>query len=335
MSVIVTRAGKGATLSWVEADANFINLNNDKLEAGTPATNIAVTPTGGIVATDVQSALAELDTELSGTVTKTASTGAAVIPTGTTANRPEVPIEGHFRRNSELGQWEGYDGSQWSDVGGVSLDAVQTVSNKTLVTTEVSGALDFADAVASLSVQSVSSITFDSAGIISGYKDNTITPEKLTQKLSSGTAVTASGTAVDFTGIPSWVKKITVMFSGVSTNGTSYPLVQLGTGETPTTSGYVSQASQLYTAAYIASTTSGFCIYSNSSTYVLSGTMTINNISGNIWVESSCFGSTAGSLLMTVGSGTVTLGGVLNRLRITTVNGTDTFDAGSVNIMWE
>ena len=120
MSVIVTRAGKDAPLSWVEADANFINLNNDKLEAGTPATNIAVTPTGGIVATDVQAALAELDTELSGTVTKTASTGAAVIPTGTTANRPGVPTEGHFRRNSELGQWEGYDGSQWSGIGGAS-----------------------------------------------------------------------------------------------------------------------------------------------------------------------------------------------------------------------
>ena len=120
MTTIVTRTGKGAPLSWVEADANFTNLNNNKLEAGTPSTNIAVTPVGGIIATDVQSALAELDTELSGTVTKTASTGAAVIPTGTTANRPGVPTEGHFRRNSELGQWEGYDGSQWSGIGGAS-----------------------------------------------------------------------------------------------------------------------------------------------------------------------------------------------------------------------
>ena len=63
MSVIVTRAGKGTTLSWIEADANFTNLNNDKLEAGTPATNIAVTPTGGILATDVQAAINELDSE--------------------------------------------------------------------------------------------------------------------------------------------------------------------------------------------------------------------------------------------------------------------------------
>lgn len=120
MSVIVTRAGKGATLSWVEADANFINLNNDKLEAGTPATNIAVTPTGGIVAKDVQAALAELDSEVTNRVVQTSTTGAAVIPTGTTVQRPGSPVEGHFRRNSELGQWEGYDGSQWSGIGGAS-----------------------------------------------------------------------------------------------------------------------------------------------------------------------------------------------------------------------
>ena len=122
MTTIITRAGKGSPLTNNEMDANFTNLNNDKLEAGTPATNIAVTPTGGIVATDVQAALAELDTELSGTVTKTASTGAAVIPTGTTANRPGTPVEGHFRRNSELGQWEGYDGSQWSGIGVTSVN---------------------------------------------------------------------------------------------------------------------------------------------------------------------------------------------------------------------
>lgn len=156
------------------------------------------------------------------------------------------------------------------------------------------------------------------------------------ERLVQGTAQNStSGTSIDFTGIPSWAKRITVMFNGVSTSGTSYPLIQIGTGGTPTTSGYVSQASQLYTAAAISSTTAGFFINSNASTYVLSGTMTISNISGNIWVESCCFGSTVGALIMTVGSGTVTLGGVLNMLRITTVNGTDTFDAGSINIMYE
>jgi len=60
MSVIVTRAGKGAPLSWVEADANFINLNNDKLEAGTPATNVGFIQAGiGAVARNVQDELRE------------------------------------------------------------------------------------------------------------------------------------------------------------------------------------------------------------------------------------------------------------------------------------
>lgn len=187
-----------------------------------------------------------------------------------------------------------------------------------------------------LDLNGATKVTIGASGIEAGsYAPESVTPTELSQKLTLGTAVTLSGTAVDFTGIPSWVKKITVMFNEVSTNGSNSPLVQLGTGGTTTTSGYVSQASQLYTTAAITSTTAGFYINSKASSSVLSGTMTINNISGNIWVESSCFGSTTGSLFMTVGSGTVTLGGVLNRLRITTINGTDTFDAGSVNIMWE
>jgi len=35
------------------------------------------------------------------------------------------------------------------------------------------------------------------------------------------------------------------------------------------------------------------------------------------------------------GAGTKTISGVLDRIRLTTVNGTDTFDAGSVNILYE
>lgn len=63
MATIVTRTGKGSALTWEEADANFTNLNTDKLETGFPATQVANTPAGGIAATDVQAALNELDTE--------------------------------------------------------------------------------------------------------------------------------------------------------------------------------------------------------------------------------------------------------------------------------
>lgn len=120
MTTIVTRSDKGSTLTWAEMDANLTNLNNDKLEVGSPASSIAITPVGELTSTNVQDALSELDSEVTNKVVQTSTTGAAVIPTGSTAQRPSTPIEGHFRRNKELGQWEGYDGAQWSGIGGAS-----------------------------------------------------------------------------------------------------------------------------------------------------------------------------------------------------------------------
>jgi hypothetical protein len=126
------------------------------------------------------------------------------------------------------------------------------------------------------------------------------------------------------------------MFSSVSTNGSALPLIQLGTGGTATTTGYVSTTSGAAGGA-IATTnsTSGFITYSNAATYVISGTYEFTNVSGNIWVGSSIVSNTTTVVLTTFSSGVVTLSGVLNMLRITTSNGTDTFDAGTVNILYE
>jgi hypothetical protein len=176
-----------------------------------------------------------------------------------------------------------------------------------------------------------------SAPLVAG--SNTVTLPAATGTISLLTQATAvastSGTSIDFTGIPSWAKRITVMFSGVSTNGASTPLIQIGTGGTPTTSGYVSSSSQLATAAFITSYTSGYLIYSNNAGYIGSGSVTITNVSGNIWVASGVLANTAVSLTTYTTAGTVTLGGTLNMVRITTSGGTDTFDAGSINVMWE
>ena len=154
--------------------------------------------------------------------------------------------------------------------------------------------------------------------------------------LISGTAVTVSGTSVNFTDIPSWVKRITVMFSGVSTSGTSNVIVQLGAGSV-TTSGYsgyntrFGAASNAYTAL-----SSGFLLENaNAATTTAVGTLTITNITGNTFV---CVGTTTNSAAANesaVVSGSVALGGTLDRVRITTVNGTDTFDAGTINILYE
>lgn len=150
--------------------------------------------------------------------------------------------------------------------------------------------------------------------------------------LISGTAVTASGTAVDFTGIPSWVKRITIILNGVSTSGTSVKQLQLGSG-TILTTGYLGTGSAISSGVGTTTATTGFPIYSILAADVISGSFVLNNISGNIWVCNS-FGKTSTTNSF-VGGGDVTLSGVLDRIRITTVNGTDTFDAGSINIMYE
>jgi len=149
--------------------------------------------------------------------------------------------------------------------------------------------------------------------------------------ITSGTAVAStSGTSIDFTSIPSWVKRITVMLNGVSTNGSSILQVQLGTSSGVTTSGYTSYA-WTASATYQSSTT-GLMFGSNQSTSARYSIMTICAMGSNLWIESNTGAESGGG---SSGGGSVTLGGTLDRVRITTVNGTDTFDAGSINILYE
>jgi hypothetical protein len=155
-------------------------------------------------------------------------------------------------------------------------------------------------------------------------------------KIVSGTAVAStSGTSIDFTGIPSWVKRITVMFNGVSTNGTSNYLVQLGTSGGVVSTGYISMGNTVNQANGTAgsSSTTGFLIFGGLATYALSGHMSLTTLGSNAWVSSHC--CKAATTNLQIGAGDVTLSGTLDRVRITTVNGTDTFDAGSINILYE
>jgi hypothetical protein len=157
-----------------------------------------------------------------------------------------------------------------------------------------------------------------------------------------GTAVTCAGqTSIEFTSIPSWVKRITVMFSGVSTSGTSVVQVQLG-ATTYTTSGYNSIGTGI-TGATVSSVTNnstGFGIGNEGGTAASSrvGTFVFTNISGTVWTAmfQYAFSDTTRAIF---GSGNVTLGGTLERVRVTTANGTDTFDttpsAGTINILYE
>jgi hypothetical protein len=159
-----------------------------------------------------------------------------------------------------------------------------------------------------------------------------VTPTMLSQPLTSGTAqASTSGTSIDFTSIPSWVKRITVMLNGVSTNSTSYILVQVGSG-TISTSGYAGTCTS--GASIATNSTAGFIIvYNITAAALTSGQVVLTTLGNNIWVESGV--TAAPTLAGNYSAGSVTLSGALDRVRITTVNGTDTFDAGSINILYE
>jgi hypothetical protein len=151
--------------------------------------------------------------------------------------------------------------------------------------------------------------------------------------IASGTAVaTTSGTSIDFTGIPAEVKRVTLNINGVSTTGLSELLVQAGNGS-PETSGYISGADNSG-AAGIVSSTSGFIVTRSNAAAALSyGNLVMTNMGGNVWVYSSSVYNTIPRIMM--GGGSKTFSGVVERLRLTTVGGTDTFDLGSANILWE
>ena len=166
--------------------------------------------------------------------------------------------------------------------------------------------------------------------------DGAVTMVKRSEQMTLATAqASTSGTAIDFTGIPSWVKKITVMFNGVSTSGTSSLLLQLGTSGGVVSSGYTSTSIGVNNASTTtgASSTGGFVLVSANATDISSGLVNIASISGNTWVSSHTMKRS--TVFAYFGGGDVALSGTLDRVRITTVNGTDTFDAGSINILYE
>lgn len=164
-----------------------------------------------------------------------------------------------------------------------------------------------------------------------------ITPQTLqAAKLVFGTSQnTTSGTFIDFTGIPSWARRVTVMLNGVSTNGSSTILIQVGSGSVQTT-GY-NGVGVGFAGVGIASNgyTTGFGLEDGSDpSFARHGTFVLTHTgSGNAWVAMGNLFRATNSGGMTAGG--VSLSGALDRVRLTTLGGVDTFDAGSVNIVWE
>lgn len=167
---------------------------------------------------------------------------------------------------------------------------------------------------------------------------NTLTLQAATATSAVNTLATAvastSGTSIDFTSLPSWVKKITVMFNGVSTNGSSTIRLQLGDAGGIEITGYAGTCTQIGSTVSTGYSTSGFDSNSDtSSSQTRNGQFVFALLGSNTWSLIGAYNIS--SAFQYLFCGTKTLSDTLTQVRITTVNGTDTFDAGSVNILYE
>ena len=211
---------------------------------------------------------------------------------------------------------------------GVTYAKMQRVANMKVIG-NVSGSLGVASEVSILDEDNMAS---DSATSIPTQQSvKAYTDTKVAAVITRGTEVaTTSGTSVDFTSIPSTVKRITVMFNGVSTNGSNDYIIQIGDSGGIENTGYVSESSD---RGGDATSTEGFILTRTStSTSACYGIATICNFSSNSWISSANISITD---IVSSSAGSKSLSATLDRIRITTVGGTDTFDAGSVNIMYE
>jgi hypothetical protein len=181
-------------------------------------------------------------------------------------------------------------------------------------------------------IGSINGILKSSSGVVSQASVGTDYSQ-----LTLATAQTASGTSVDFTSIPSWVKRITVMLNGVSTNGTSPLRFQIG-GSSIESSGYNGCSIRSATDGSVGTTSlsSGFDFFNNgSATLNYFGNCTISIMGSNTWSITGTLAFPTAAAEFNAIAGTKQTSSSLSIVRITTVNGTDAFDAGTINISYE
>jgi hypothetical protein len=200
------------------------------------------------------------------------------------------------------------------------LVAGNSSNGGTAISTDTSGTLNIVVGSGS----GTTALSIDTSGNVSGV-------------LKSGTAVAStSGTSIDFTGIPSTVKRITVMFNGVSTSGSSLAQIQIGDSGGIETTSYASNSAVVGSSTAGVTSTTGFALDGSSAAGVTrSGIIMLCLQTGTTWVASGNINRDDTAGFVNFMAGKKALSDTLDRVRITTVNGTDTFDAGSINILYE
>jgi hypothetical protein len=178
---------------------------------------------------------------------------------------------------------------------------------------------------------SAAGVTID--GVV--VKDSAIAGDYL--RIAAKTVqATTTGTSISFTGIPTWVKRVTVMFAGVSTDSTSPILVKLGTSGGIASTGYIATGARIASGSTTVDTsTAGFLINSTAAADTVSGTLVISVLDPTNYYYIADHTAKAGTTAVMCGGGRVTLTGLMTQLTITTVGGTANFDAGSINVLYE
>ena len=192
---------------------------------------------------------------------------------------------------------------------------------------------------------SIVNLTLNSSGGISLYGGATTVPagtgtvaiQGLSTNVFPMGSVTPSGTNINFGSIPSWVKRVTIVFNVVTTSGTSVPLIQLGTSGGVVSTGYVASGTNIQNGASPTSTSSvnGLFIYKNTSSENLTGTFMFHNITGNTWVGSGNWISTTTTVVNGSSVASIVLSSALTQVNITTGNGIDNYTGGTINVFYE
>jgi len=342
-------APRSVTVNELFEDAltlsTYTNVNTVNFKY-TSATGNYTLSTGATI-TNGTIANAVIPTLTAGTTTSTAATiTSGTIPTlttGTTTSTAQIVTSGTIATlNSTTGTIATFN-STTGTISNLSTtlagDFTISQGTATLATSgATAGTYGSVTAIPFITVDAKGRITSATTGTFSSTPaDGSITPAKLSQPFTSGTAVTStSGTAIDFTSIPSWVKRITVMFGDVSTSGANHRLVQIGTSGGIQSTGYTGISSYAGSSVGSVASTAGFIIFSNDGANIHSGLLVLVLVdqSNGTWAASGCIAQSNNSFTMQFG-GAKTLSGTLDRVRITTVGATDTFDAGKINIMYE
>jgi hypothetical protein len=164
--------------------------------------------------------------------------------------------------------------------------------------------------------------------------NGSITPEKLSQP-TTFSSTTASGNIVEFTGVPSWVRKIIVAIANASTTSQGSYDLQLGHSGGYETTGYtgISTAITGTNQSSNATLSSSFSAGGQTNgSQTRRGSFELVNVSGNIWQCGGIFSTTPDNHLR-IFSGHKTLSGTLDRVRVI-LGSSDTFDAGNISIMY-